>query len=129
MSDLTLYDVETALTCQFWKTQPVPQLPTAEVAPKLEEGPIDPPKTPADVKQEPGALPSGFEWCQIDIQNDDQVSPRSQQFPSQRILLFEGYWRSGMVDICSVKRCTFCCRRTMWKMTMRCSDSGIRRSS
>lgn len=37
------------------------------------DGPIDPPKTPADVRQEPGVLPSGFEWSLIDVKNDEQV--------------------------------------------------------
>ncbi|RSH90742.1 glycylpeptide N-tetradecanoyltransferase [Saitozyma podzolica] len=57
----------------FWKTQPVPQLPTPDSAPNaVEEGPIDPVKTPSEVKQDPGALPSGFVWSQIDIMNDEQ---------------------------------------------------------
>lgn len=58
---------------QFWKTQPVPQLGGSSSAP-LEEGPIDELKHVKDVKQEPGALPSGFEWSLIDIKNDEQVS-------------------------------------------------------
>jgi hypothetical protein len=53
----------------------VPQLPTPDSAPNaVEEGPIDPVKTPSEVKQDPGALPSGFVWSQIDIMNDEQVS-------------------------------------------------------
>lgn len=40
----------------------------------MEEGPIDDPKTPADVKQEPGVLPAGFEWSTIDINDEEQVS-------------------------------------------------------
>ncbi|KAK8864148.1 glycylpeptide N-tetradecanoyltransferase [Kwoniella newhampshirensis] len=56
---------------KFWKTQPVPQMSSGSGA-MLEEGPIDDPKTPADVKQEPGALPSGFEWCSIDIKDEEQ---------------------------------------------------------
>ena len=61
---------------QFWNTQPVPQLPTGNAAKTtdvVEEGPIDPVKTPADVKQEPGALPSGFVWSLIDVKNEEQV--------------------------------------------------------
>jgi glycylpeptide N-tetradecanoyltransferase len=61
------------LSKQFWKTQPVPQLGGSSSAP-LEEGPIDELKHVKDVKQEPGALPSGFEWSLIDIKNDEQVS-------------------------------------------------------
>lgn len=63
------------LILQFWKTQPVPQLPSAgSSSAPLEEGPIDELKHVKDVKQEPGALPSGFEWSLIDVKNDDQVS-------------------------------------------------------
>lgn len=40
----------------------------------MEEGPIDELKHVKDVKQEPGSLPAGFEWCVMDIKNDDQVS-------------------------------------------------------
>ena len=61
-------------TLQFWKTQPVPQLPAASTSSTIEEGPIDTVKTIADVKQEPPALPSGFDWSQIDIKNEEQVS-------------------------------------------------------
>ena len=63
---------------QFWSTQPVPQTlaPTsgsvAAIEEFPEEGPIDPIKTPQEVRQEPLALPSGFEWSQIDITNDEQ---------------------------------------------------------
>ncbi|ORY31759.1 Myristoyl-CoA:protein N-myristoyltransferase, N-terminal domain-domain-containing protein [Naematelia encephala] len=58
---------------KFWKTQPVPQLLNALTGPtEIKEGPIDPPKTPADVRQEPGQLPSGFEWSLIDITNEEQ---------------------------------------------------------
>ena len=62
----------TELIWQFWKTQPVPQMGSSSSAP-LEEGPIDELKHVKDVKQEPGALPSGFEWSLIDIKNDEQV--------------------------------------------------------
>lgn len=47
---------------------------------EIPEGPIDPPKTPADVKQEPGALPAGFEWSLIDIKNEEQVSAGALQW-------------------------------------------------
>ncbi|KAK6907909.1 glycylpeptide N-tetradecanoyltransferase [Kwoniella mangroviensis CBS 8886] len=57
---------------KFWKTQPVPQFPTSSSGAALEEGAIDSYKTPADVKQEPGALPSGFVWSLIDIKNEEQ---------------------------------------------------------
>jgi glycylpeptide N-tetradecanoyltransferase len=51
----------------------VPQLGGSSSAP-LEEGPIDELKHVKDVKQEPGALPAGFEWSLIDIKNDEQVN-------------------------------------------------------
>ncbi|WVQ84211.1 glycylpeptide N-tetradecanoyltransferase [Cryptococcus sp. DSM 104549] len=57
---------------KFWKTQPVPQISDASKGAILEEGPIDEPKTVADVRQEPGQLPSGFEWSLIDIKNEEQ---------------------------------------------------------
>jgi glycylpeptide N-tetradecanoyltransferase len=67
--------VEQQAHVKFWNTQPVPQLPTASSSQSgPSEGPIDEPKTPADVKQEPGALPSGFKWSLIDIKDDTQAS-------------------------------------------------------
>ena len=63
---------------RFWSTQPVLQGPpagasrggsssantsTAEVV----HGPIDVPKTVADVRAEPLGLPVGYEWCSIDV--------------------------------------------------------------
>ena len=38
-----------------------------------EHGPLDEPKTPADVKQEPYKLPDGFEWVSVDITSDDEI--------------------------------------------------------
>ncbi|KAL7420444.1 glycylpeptide N-tetradecanoyltransferase [Cryptotrichosporon argae] len=59
---------------KFWKTQPVPQFPNPSQADRApEEGPIDPIKKPADVKQEPGALPSGFAWSLVDVKNEEQI--------------------------------------------------------
>nr|ODO02369.1 glycylpeptide N-tetradecanoyltransferase [Cryptococcus depauperatus CBS 7855] len=71
---------------KFWKTQPVPQMlgsSSSSVLP-LEEGPIDQLKAPADVRQEPINLPSGFEWSTIDIKNEEQAS-------SVYVLLSENY--------------------------------------
>lgn len=61
--------VDCALTLQFWKTQPVIQNGETMV----KEGPIDEPKTPADVRQEPYALPAGFEWSTVDVKNEEQM--------------------------------------------------------
>ncbi|KAI5449375.1 glycylpeptide N-tetradecanoyltransferase [Naganishia albida] len=55
---------------KFWKTQPVIQAATTEEA----EGPIDPPKTVADVRRDPLPLPSGYEWSTIDITSPAQLS-------------------------------------------------------
>ncbi|TXT13266.1 hypothetical protein VHUM_00633 [Vanrija humicola] len=55
---------------KFWKTQPVIQDGSTEI----KEGPIDPPKTPADVRQEPYALPAGFEWSTVDVKNEGQMN-------------------------------------------------------
>ncbi|WVR06681.1 glycylpeptide N-tetradecanoyltransferase [Kwoniella sp. DSM 27419] len=57
---------------KFWKTQPVPQFSANASRGMAEEGPIDAPKTPTDVKQDPGALPSGFVWSIIDVKDDSQ---------------------------------------------------------
>ncbi|KIR96900.1 glycylpeptide N-tetradecanoyltransferase [Cryptococcus deuterogattii 2001/935-1] len=57
---------------KFWKTQPVPQITGSGAPAPIEEGPIDDPKTPADVRQEPGVLPAGFEWSTIDIHDEEQ---------------------------------------------------------
>jgi len=54
---------------KFWNTQPVPQ-----AGEQFEEhGPIDEPKTVADVKPEPYAMPAGFEWVSLDVQDPAQL--------------------------------------------------------
>ncbi|CAL8463739.1 g3273 [Coccomyxa elongata] len=64
---------ETKKTYAFWETQPVAQFKedgnTLQI---LEEGPIDAPKTTADVRQEPYNLPAGFEWSTCDV-NDKKI--------------------------------------------------------
>lgn len=55
---------------KFWKTQPVPAI-DEDVE---RHGPIDDAKTVADVRQEPYALPGGFEWSTIDTTDADQLS-------------------------------------------------------
>jgi len=55
----------------FWETQPVVQF--HEEAVDKPAGPIDNIMTPADVKQDPYNLPSGFEWCQLDMTESDTV--------------------------------------------------------
>jgi glycylpeptide N-tetradecanoyltransferase len=38
-----------------------------------QQGPLDEPKTPADVKQEPYNLPDGFKWVDIDVTSDEEI--------------------------------------------------------
>lgn len=54
---------------KFWKTQPVPRLNEKIVA----EGPIEPPKTPADVSDTPLPLLRDFEWSDIDLDQKLQL--------------------------------------------------------
>lgn len=54
---------------KFWNTQPVPAL-TDE--PASEHGPIDPIKTPSDVRQMPYNMPPGFEWTDLDLSQENQ---------------------------------------------------------
>lgn len=56
----------------FWESQPVPQFHKPAQAAQtdqvvMEDGPIDEPKTPGEVRQEPLALPESFEWCTCDL--------------------------------------------------------------
>lgn len=39
-----------------------------------EDGPIDAPKTVDEIRKEPYVLPSGFEWCTIDVQDAAQLN-------------------------------------------------------
>lgn len=58
---------------KFWSTQPVLQ---DGKEPEVEyHGPIDAPKTIADVRAEPYGLPEGFTWCTIDITKEAGASP------------------------------------------------------
>ncbi|KAG9102973.1 glycylpeptide N-tetradecanoyltransferase [Ceratobasidium sp. 370] len=55
---------------KFWKTQPVPQIGDEK---PTEDGPIEPSKPAEEIKQEPYALPSGYEWSTVDIMEPDQA--------------------------------------------------------
>jgi len=57
----------------FWDTQPVPRIGSDSFQ-AADSGPIDPIKTPADVRDEPYALPDAFEWCSCDVMNDDEAT-------------------------------------------------------
>eukprot|EP00922_Rhytidocystis_sp_ex-Travisia-forbesii_P038414 GHVS01057234.1.p1 GENE.GHVS01057234.1~~GHVS01057234.1.p1 ORF type:complete len:445 (-),score=79.00 GHVS01057234.1:24-1358(-) len=56
----------------FWDTQPVPKLQDI-VDKHVIGGAIDEEKTPADVRQEPYRLPPGFEWNELDVNNDVEL--------------------------------------------------------
>ncbi|KAK9815189.1 hypothetical protein WJX73_010437 [Symbiochloris irregularis] len=51
----------------FWETQPVPQYSEQADGKQAEDGPIDPVKTVADVRQDPYNLPAGYEWSTCDL--------------------------------------------------------------
>lgn len=54
---------------KFWKTQPVPELNV----PVSQEGPIDAKKIPADIPNDPLPMLNDFEWCEIDINQPDEL--------------------------------------------------------
>jgi len=56
----------------FWDTQPVPSM-GSENFQATDSGPIDPIKTPEDVRDEGYALPEGFEWHSCDVFDDDEA--------------------------------------------------------
>lgn len=60
-----------ALNHTFWDTQPVPKFDDSEGA--FKSGPIDPPKTVADIKKEPYALPAAYEWLTCDVHDDSEL--------------------------------------------------------
>lgn len=55
---------------KFWSTQPVNKDPQQSVE---AEGPIEQDKTPDQIRQEPLPLSAGFEWCTVDLNNEEQV--------------------------------------------------------
>jgi glycylpeptide N-tetradecanoyltransferase len=54
---------------KFWQTQPVPQFKED----KSEEGPIKP-VIPELVPKAPAPLPEAYEWCELDLTNDDEIA-------------------------------------------------------
>lgn len=59
---------------KFWDTQPVPRLTAGEGAEEAGgHGPIDISTVIADVRQEPYNIPSGFEWCSINVSDPAQL--------------------------------------------------------
>ncbi|KAK8801663.1 hypothetical protein WA588_005949 [Blastocystis sp. NMH] len=53
---------------KFWNTQPVPQ-DNGEG----QEGPIDAIKTPDEIRAEPYRLPPGFQWVDIDVNDEKDI--------------------------------------------------------
>ncbi|KAL4433450.1 hypothetical protein ABPG77_010303 [Micractinium sp. CCAP 211/92] len=56
----------------FWGTQPVAQF-NEQPGSTVTDGPIDKPKTVADVRKEPYGLPQSFEWVTCNIDNDGEL--------------------------------------------------------
>lgn len=56
----------------FWDTQPVPRIGEDNFQ-AADSGPIDPIKTPQDVRDEPYALPDAFEWCACDVMSATEI--------------------------------------------------------
>lgn len=53
---------------KFWKTQPVPQIDEGGAESGTHKA-IDPEKTIAEIKQDPYALPEGFVWDTLELEN------------------------------------------------------------
>ncbi|GMH35878.1 hypothetical protein BSKO_03746 [Bryopsis sp. KO-2023] len=58
----------------FWSSQPVTQFDDSGAEGVQEDGPIDRPKTVADVRQEPLNLPNGYEWCTCDVSDEETIA-------------------------------------------------------
>jgi glycylpeptide N-tetradecanoyltransferase len=56
-------------TYKFWQTQPVPKFEENT----SEEGPIKP-VIPELVPKVPAPLPEAYEWCELDLTNDDEIA-------------------------------------------------------
>lgn len=57
---------------KFWDTQPMPKLSTlVSKNLEMEQGPLDPPKTVDDVRQEPYRLHSSLEWVSVDVMDEE----------------------------------------------------------
>lgn len=58
---------------KFWDTQPVPKLSSTGAEDEEAHRQLDDEKTVEDIRQEPYAMPKGFEWCTLDIADPVQV--------------------------------------------------------
>ncbi|KAG2486222.1 hypothetical protein HYH03_015184 [Edaphochlamys debaryana] len=86
----------------FWGTQPVAQF--SEAGGEAPEGPIDVPKTVAEVRQEPYTLPDSFEWCVCDLR-DDAVAHEVYELLSNNYVedddnMFRFNYSSGFLKWC-----------------------------
>ena len=60
---------------KFWSTQPVPRMAAPSAgAPAQLHGPLEPLKSPEEVKDAPLPLPKSFEWCTLDVADPAQLS-------------------------------------------------------
>ena len=62
---------EESIKHDFWDTQPMAKLNDKISA--ADEGPVDRPKQPSDVRAEPFNLPGPFEWITFDVQDDKDM--------------------------------------------------------
>lgn len=56
---------------KFWNTQPV--LAMSDSVEALTNAPINDSLTVDEIRKEPFSMPAGFEWCDIDVQDETQV--------------------------------------------------------
>jgi len=56
----------------FWDYQPVPKI--EDDIKENETGPIDTPKTIEEIRNEPYTLPTGFEWCEMNVDDTVQLN-------------------------------------------------------
>ncbi|KRY51777.1 Glycylpeptide N-tetradecanoyltransferase 2, partial [Trichinella britovi] len=56
-------------TFHFWDTQPVPKFEENVLSSEA----VEPNKKIEDVRKEPYSLPEGFEWCNVDVDNEEQM--------------------------------------------------------
>ena len=69
---------------QFWKSQPIP----GEGEDVSANEPYEADKKQEEIRQTPFSLPDGYEWCEIDIQNEAEVrSPLFFAFPPLSLLI------------------------------------------
>jgi len=93
---------------RFWQTQPVPKPQDASVGITDSAcGPIDvPQKTPEQVRQEPYHMPSGFQWCEVDVMD-----------PSEAEELYELLSRNYVEDNDSTFRFDYSADFLQWALT------------